>query len=71
MTLANMRELGVASVDAVCSCGRATIIDVSKLPETVEVPSLRLRMRCSACGRRPMHVRPNWLELRAPGMGAV
>jgi len=69
MSLANMRGLGVSTVEAVCKCGRESIIDVSSLAETVEVPSLRLRFRCSGCGARPAFVRPNWLELRASGMG--
>ncbi len=69
MTLANMRGLGVESVEVTCACGRESIINVSALPGSVEVPSLRLRLRCSDCGKRPAFVRPNWLELRAPGMG--
>ena len=69
MTLANMRGLGVNSVDVACSCGRETVVDVSALPGSAEVPALRFRLRCSACGRRPAFVRPNWLEMRAPGSG--
>jgi hypothetical protein len=36
MTLANMRSLGVRSVDACCDCGRESIIDVSTLNGSVE-----------------------------------
>jgi hypothetical protein len=68
MTLANMRSLGVRSVDTCCGCGRESIIDVSALEGSHDVPSLRLRLRCSACGGRPAFVRPNWLEMRARGM---
>jgi hypothetical protein len=69
MTLANMRGLGVRSVDVTCGCGRESIVDVSAVDGAVEVPGLKHRMRCSACGRRPIFVRPNWLEMWAPGMG--
>ncbi len=69
MSLANMRGLGVTTVEAVCECGRELIIDVASLSGTVEVLSLRLRFRCSGCGKRPDFVRPNWLEMRAQGMG--
>ena len=71
MTLANMRSLGVRSVDACCGCGRELILDVSSPDGSVEVPPLRLRFRCSACGGMPAFVRPNWLEMRARGMSRV
>lgn len=69
MTIANMRGLGVTTVDATCACGHEAIVDVTALPGEVVVPSLRFRFRCSACGRRPAFVRPNWLEMTAAGMG--
>ncbi len=69
MSLFNMRSLGVISVEAICFCGREAIIDVSALSGDVTVPSLAMRFRCSGCRGRPRHVRPNWLELKAPGMG--
>jgi DNA-directed RNA polymerase subunit RPC12/RpoP len=50
-------------------CGRELIVDVSAMDGTVEVPALKNRLRCSKCGSRSMFVRPNWLEMRAPGMG--
>lgn len=70
MDLENMRSLGVKSVEVICACGRESVVDVSAVAGDVAVPSLRLRMRCAGCGARPRHVRPNWLEVRAPGMGA-
>ncbi len=69
MTLADMRGLGVNSVDVACACGREAIVDVSALAGAAEVPALRQRFRCANCGRRPAFVRPNWLEMNAPGMG--
>jgi hypothetical protein len=68
-TLGNMRSNGVRSIAAGCECGRKAIIDVSSLPGTVEVLSLRKRLRCSAFGSRPNDVRPNWLEYVRLGMG--
>jgi hypothetical protein len=59
MTLGNMRSLGLKSVAVTCSCGRESIIDVSAMDGNFEVPALRNRMRCSACGGRPMFVRTN------------
>lgn len=70
MSLANMRGLGLTSVEAVCKCGRESIIDLSSLSETVEVSTLRLSLYCSASGSRPAFVRPNWQELWAPGLTA-
>lgn len=69
MTLANMRGLGVTTVGVTCGCGHEAIVDASPLPGDAEVPSLRFRFRCSVCGQRPAFVRPNWLEMRATGMG--
>jgi hypothetical protein len=70
MTLANMRSLGVRSVNVVCYCGREANIDVSGMDGAVGAPSLALKLSCSGCGQRPAFVRPNWLEMRAPGTGA-
>lgn len=69
MTLASMRGLGVESVDVTCGCGRDSVVDVSAMVAAVEVPALKDRMRCSACGSCPISVRPHWTEMRVPGMG--
>lgn len=71
MNLANMRSLGISGVDAACACGRRESVDVSGLAGSVEVPSLRRRLRCIACGARPEDVRPDWSQYRASGMGRV
>ncbi len=70
MTLANMRSLGVRSLDVECTCGHRVVVDVSDIDGAVEVPAMGGRLRCSTCGCRPYLVRPNWMEMRAPGMGA-
>jgi hypothetical protein len=69
MDLANMRSLGVRSIFAMCECGRRADVDVSALPDALEVPALARRLRCSACGARPIDVRPDWREHRAQGTG--
>jgi hypothetical protein len=62
MDLANMRGLGVRSVQLWCSCDHWAIVNVDQLADTIKVPNVRLVFRCSHCGRRPTSSRPNWLE---------
>ena len=62
MTLGNMRQNGVRSILASCACGHEARVDVNVLPDFVEVPAVRQRVRCSACGARPTDVRPDWRE---------
>jgi hypothetical protein len=72
MTLGNMREHGVRSIDAFChaiGCGHASTVNVNGLPDELPVPDVGLRLRCSRCGRRAVHTRPNWAELKAADMG--
>jgi hypothetical protein len=40
------------------------LIDVSKFPDDVEVPSFASKIVCAKCGARGRHidVRPNWKE---------
>jgi len=42
----------------------AELIDVSKFPDDVEVPSFAAKIVCAKCGARGRHidVRPNWKE---------
>ncbi len=35
---------------------------------SLAVPDVSLKLRCSRCGRRSIHTRPNWLEMEASGM---
>ena len=53
MTLANMRGLGVRSLDVEYTCGKQSIVDGSDMDGAVEVPAMKGRLRCSSCGRRP------------------
>ncbi len=69
MSLGNLRALGMRSVKAFCGCGHQAIIDVSGLPDGLEVPSVKHRLRCTSCGERPRETRPNWLEYRSRGDG--
>ena len=69
MTLANMRSLGVTSVEARCGCGREESVDAGALPDDLPVPDVRLRLVCAACGGRPFETRPDWREYSGSGMG--
>jgi hypothetical protein len=72
MTLGNMREHGIRSIDAYCQstgCGHESTLIVDSLPDDLPVPDVGLRLRCSRCGSRAIHTRPNWAELRAADMG--
>ena len=72
MTLGNMRAQGIRSIDAFCQaigCGHAATIDIDGLPDNLPVPDVGLRLRCSRCGSRAIHTRPNWAELQAADMG--
>lgn len=67
MTLADMRGLGVRSVDAYCqapSCGHSATILVDALSPATFVPDVALRLRCSACGSKKVYTRPSWKEGR-------
>lgn len=71
MDLANMRSLGVHEVYLDCECGHTASVNVDGLPDAVYVPDVRLRGRCSECGRRPRMSRPNWKDYRPPGSGTL
>jgi hypothetical protein len=65
MTLGNMRELGVRGLAVSClnhGCWHETVISVDDYADDIEVPSFRLRMKCSKCGGKNVDVRPNWKE---------
>ncbi len=72
MTLGNMRSQGIRSINAYCEaarCGHESTLNVDPLPDDLPVPDVSLRLRCSKCGGRSIHTRPNWTEMRAAGMG--
>ena len=67
MTLGNMRKLGVQRLVATClndACRHQGLIDVSKYPDDIEVPSFASKIVCAKCGARGrrIDVRPNWKE---------
>ena len=68
MTLRNMREHGVHSLDIRCGalwCNHEAILDVSAFADGLTVPSFGPRMVCTVCGAIGADARPNWNE-RAP-----
>ena len=55
MTFGNMRRLGVQRLVAYClrdACRHKGLIDVSKFPDDVEVPSFASKIVCAKCGTR-------------------
>jgi hypothetical protein len=66
MTVVNKKEQGVQQL--VGYCLPPPSLDLSNVPDDVEVPSFQRRAKCSKCGRRGrwVDVRPNWKE--RPGM---
>jgi hypothetical protein len=65
MTLANMRANGVRSVTAQCeACNHQADVSVDARPETVYVPHVGQRLRCSKCGSKKVATRPAWHTAR-------
>jgi hypothetical protein len=63
MTLANMRALGVRSLDVTCfNCRHHIRLDVDRYPDHVTVPAFGPRMVCTRCGIIGADARPNWRE---------
>jgi len=72
MTLGNMPENGVRSLDARClgrDCHHHRVLDVSAMADDFALPSIGPRLRCERCGHLGADAPPNWSEYRAPGMG--
>jgi hypothetical protein len=68
MSLANMRQNGVRAVTAQCeACNHKADVLVDLLPETVYVPHVARRLRCSQCNGKQINTRPAWHT--APGQG--
>jgi DNA-directed RNA polymerase subunit RPC12/RpoP len=56
-----MRQNGVRSVIATCAnCGRSADVNVDLLPETLTIPDVGQRLRCSHCGGKTISTRPAW-----------
>jgi hypothetical protein len=63
MTLGNMRELGVRSLDVSCwNCQHRAVLSVDRWPDYVAVPTFGPRMVCTGCGIVGADARPNWQE---------
>jgi hypothetical protein len=61
MSLANMRANGVRAVTATCeACNHQADVSVDALPETMHVPDVARRLRCSSCGGKRVSTRPAW-----------
>jgi hypothetical protein len=58
MTLANMRQHGVRANSA--TCGHEADVNVDALLETLAVPKVGQRFRCSECGGKQINTRPAW-----------
>jgi len=66
MTIGNMRELGVRRLVAYClndACRHTALIDVSKHPDNVDVPSFQRRARLNAATVVTVDVRPRRIDL--------
>jgi ribosomal protein S27AE len=67
MTLGNMRENGVRSVEAECEdCGHSAVVNVDQFLDAVFVPDVGKRLRCTQCGSNHITTRPNWQERAWP-----
>jgi hypothetical protein len=65
MTLGNMRELGVRSLDVSCwNCHHQAVLLADCWPDDVVVPTFGPRMVCTGCGIVGADARPNWKERR-------
>jgi hypothetical protein len=62
-----MRSLGLTRIAAYCRCGHQSLIDMSDLPGDLAMPDVRLQLRCSKSGERPMATWPDWTNYRAKG----
>jgi hypothetical protein len=63
ITLGNMRELGVRSLDVSCwQCHHSTVLNADRWPDHVAVPTFGPRMVCTGCGIIGADARPRWSE---------
>jgi hypothetical protein len=63
MTLGNMCELGVRSLDVSCwLCRHQAVLSADRWPDDVVVPTFGPRMVCTGCGIIGADARPNWKE---------
>jgi hypothetical protein len=63
MTLGNMRELGVRSLDVSClNCQHRALLSADRWTDDVAVPTFGPRMVCTGCGLVGADARRNWKE---------
>jgi hypothetical protein len=63
MTLGNMRELGVRSLDVSCWQGHHhAFVSADRWPDYIAMPTFGPRMVCTSCGIVGADARPNWNE---------
>ena len=63
MTLGNMRQNGLRSLDVSCwQCHHLAIMSADSWPDDVPVPTFGPRMVCTRCGIIGADARPNWKE---------
>lgn len=60
MTLGEMRAEGIRCVSLDCGCGHTAEANVDAYPDSIGVPDVRLRFRCSKCKARPYRSMPCW-----------
>jgi hypothetical protein len=59
MTLGNMRELGVRSLDVSCwLCHHQAVLSADRWPDDIPVPTFGPRMVCTGCGIIGADARP-------------
>lgn len=68
MDVANLLSLGVRHIEVECRCGRVVLVDVSGMAPGLVLVDLEKKLRCSACGQRPVRSTINWLEYRPTSM---
>jgi hypothetical protein len=72
ITVGWLRKQDMHSVAAYCeatSCGHTATLPIDGMPDELPVPDVSLKLRCSLCGSRSIHTRPNWSEMKASGLG--
>ena len=63
MTLGNMRELDVRSLDVCCwNCHHQAVLSAERWPDDVAVPTFGPRMVCTGCGIVGADAGPNCQE---------
>jgi hypothetical protein len=63
MTLGNMREIGVRSLDvSCCLCHHQSVLNTDRWHNDVRVPAFGIRTVRTGCGVVGADARPNWME---------